>query len=50
QKATASPIEEYARRWWIWVRSGVLKVELPEEGNGAIAPLPFYPTAKVLLP
>ncbi|NEO55645.1 MAG: hypothetical protein F6K54_22785 [Okeania sp. SIO3B5] len=28
QNATASRIEEYARRWFIWVRSGVPSVEL----------------------
>ena len=36
QNATASRIEEYARRWLIWVRSGVQRVELLYEGEGAI--------------
>ncbi|NEN90518.1 MAG: hypothetical protein F6K48_17055 [Okeania sp. SIO3H1] len=35
QNATASRIEEYARRWLIWVRSGVQRVELLQEGEGA---------------
>ncbi len=37
QGATASRIGEYARRWWRWVRSGVSRVELGEEGEGANA-------------
>ena len=41
QNATASRIDEYARRWFIWVRSGVVRVELGEVGEGAIAPIPF---------
>ncbi|WP_353769973.1 reverse transcriptase domain-containing protein [Okeania sp. SIO1F9] len=32
QNATASRIEEYARRWLIWVRSGVQRVELEAVG------------------
>ncbi|NER52921.1 MAG: hypothetical protein F6J92_41055 [Symploca sp. SIO1A3] len=32
QNATASRIEEYARRWLSWIRSGVLRVELGKEG------------------
>ncbi len=36
QNATASRIEEYARRWFIWVRSTVPRVELGEVGVGAI--------------
>jgi len=28
QNVTASRIEQYARRWWIWIRSGVRRVEL----------------------
>ena len=35
QNATASRIEEYARRWLIWVRSGVQRVKLGEVGEGA---------------
>ncbi|NEP04464.1 MAG: hypothetical protein F6K25_04245 [Okeania sp. SIO2G4] len=34
QNATASRIEEYARRWLIWVRSGVQRVELTEIVRG----------------
>ncbi|NEP62463.1 MAG: hypothetical protein F6K31_36965 [Symploca sp. SIO2G7] len=35
QNATASRIEEYARRWLIWVRSGVSRVELGKVGEKA---------------
>lgn len=37
QNATASRIEEYPRRWWRWVRSGVGRVELGRVGEGVIA-------------
>ncbi|NEP79500.1 MAG: reverse transcriptase [Okeania sp. SIO3B3] len=43
QNATASRIEEYARRWLIWVRSGVERVELHLVGDGAISPFPCDP-------
>jgi len=39
QNATASRIEEYARRRLIWVRSGVQRVELGWVGDEARSPL-----------
>ncbi|MDJ0517023.1 MAG: reverse transcriptase/maturase family protein [Trichodesmium sp. MO_231.B1] len=36
QNATASRIEEYARRWLIWVRSGVQRVELEAVGVDSV--------------
>ena len=42
QNATASRIEEYARRWFIWVRSGVPRVELGKGEEGAIDLHPTY--------
>lgn len=37
QGATASCIGEGDRRWWRWVKNGVSRVELGEEGEGACA-------------
>jgi hypothetical protein len=45
QNATASRIEEYARRWFIWVRSGVPRVELGEVGEGGID---YYPCSLLI--
>ena len=42
QNATASRIEEYARRWFIWVRSSVPRVELGKGEEGAIDLHPTY--------
>ena len=40
QNATASRIEEYARRWCKWVRSGVGRVELGRVGESALHIIP----------
>ena len=42
QNATASRIEEYARRWFIWVRSTVPRVELGKGEEGAIDLHPIF--------
>ncbi|NEQ36805.1 MAG: hypothetical protein F6K40_11160 [Okeania sp. SIO3I5] len=50
QNATASRIEEYARHWLIWVRSGVERVELHLVGEDTISPFAYSHGAMDFLP